>query len=688
VLTQLGSALDERLAELDRQRDLWNRTAEELRDQLTPEALDERVRTTLSAIASTRVNVERERSLVLEAQDRVVREISVTDAALEKIEAYRVEVIGHLFRADRRPVWRAMASGDAAGAALADLENDLESSLQRSREFVRSHRASYVVQLVVFVVLALLFRSARKRVRTSVEDEPELTRAAGVFRVPYSAAFLLMLLLTTWLQPRATYVLRQVVALLAVFPVLRIVRPIVDPALFRGLQAFGVFFAIDRVRGVISTSPLVEQVLFLLEMLAGMALMLWLMHPRRLAAVEELSEEQLASLRPLSMGTRVLLAGFGVAFVSGAAGYMQLARLVGGGLLLTTYAVLLLYAGLRAADGLVAFALRVPPLSHLQFVRTHRTALRRHLHGVLRFAAVVLWVTLAAYAFNISDPLVEGSKRVLATDIGFGELTLTIGNLLAFVLTIVGAFVTSRALRFVLEEDVFPRLSLARGIPYAISSILHYAILFGGFILAVSALGMDLTRFTVLAGAFGVGIGFGLQNVVNNFVSGLIMLFERPMNVGDSVQIEDVSGTVERIGIRSSTLRTGEGAQVIVPNASLISGRLTNWTLSNTRRRLDLRVGVAYGTEPEKMLELLLSVARGHQEVLAYPPAAAFFLGFGERALEFELRIWTDQIDEAGRIRSDVALAIHRALADQGVEVPQPQRLVGVEMPASEKPKP
>jgi small-conductance mechanosensitive channel len=254
----------------------------------------------------------------------------------------------------------------------------------------------------------------------------------------------------------------------------------------------------------------------------------------------------------------------------------------------------------------------------------------------------------------------------------------------AFGLTVASAFLVSRLLRFVLEEDVYPRVGLGRGVPYAISSLLHYVILFGGFVLAVFAMGVDLTRVTILAGAFGVGIGFGLQNVVNNFVSGLIMLFERPMKVGDTVQVADVIGSVQRIGIRSSTLRTYEGAEVVVPNATLISERLTNWTLSNTRRRIDLKLGVAYGTDPHKLIELLLSVARSHRAVLAYPAPAALFLGFGESSLDFELRCWTESFDDWINIRSQLALEVHRQLADAGIEVPFPQRVLHVK---SEKPR-
>jgi small-conductance mechanosensitive channel len=613
-----------------------------------------------------------------------VRELAVIDGVLERIAVYRKEVVGKLLLRDSRPIWRAMASGQAAGAALTDLVSDAARGERLLREYLTRYPGRFVSLLAVFAALVWLFRSARERSRqmSEQEPEPELAQAALVFQLPYSAALLLTISSTFWVIPDAPFLLRQMLALIALFPVLRIVRPIVDPALIPGLNAFGAFFVVDRLRDVFSTTPLAEQVLFLLEMLAGVALMAWILRPHRLEGVE-LSREQSAALRPLGIASRLLLVSFVFAFASGAFGYMQLARVVGGGALTCTYLALAFYASLRAADGLLAFALRAWPLRLLHFVNTHREALRRRTHRILRWSAVLGWLVLASTYFGILENVIAGGRAALAASLSFGTLTISLGSVVAFGVTVVAAFLLSRVVRFLLEEDVYPRVQLGRGVPYAVSSLLHYVILFGGFVLAIFALGVDLTRVTILAGAFGVGIGFGLQNVVNNFVSGLIMLFERPMKLGDSVQVADVSGTVERIGIRSSTLRTAQGAEVVVPNASLISERLTNWTLTNSRRRIDLKLGVAYATDPQKLMELLLSVARSHREVLAFPPPSALFLGFGENSLNFELRCWTDSLEDV-EIRSQLALEVHRQLGDAGIEVPFPQRVLHVR---TEKPR-
>jgi small-conductance mechanosensitive channel len=229
-------------------------------------------------------------------------------------------------------------------------------------------------------------------------------------------------------------------------------------------------------------------------------------------------------------------------------------------------------------------------------------------------------------------------------------------------------------IRFFLEEEAFPRMRLRRGVGNAISTLLHYIVLLLGFVFALSAAGMDFTRVALFAGAFSVGIGFGLQSVVNNFVSGLILLFERPVQIGDMVEVGTLQGEVRRIGARSSTVRTFDGAEVIVPNANLITEPVVNWTLSDRRRRLDLEVGVAYGTEPEAVLELLEGVAEAHDLVLETPQAQALFLEFGDSSLNFRLRVWIPRYEEGFAIRSQLTVAINAALRDAGITIPFPQR--------------
>ena len=195
-----------------------------------------------------------------------------------------------------------------------------------------------------------------------------------------------------------------------------------------------------------------------------------------------------------------------------------------------------------------------------------------------------------------------------------------------------------------------------------------------GFLIATVAAGVQLDKLSLLVGAFGVGIGFGLQNVVNNFVSGLILMVERPVKVGDTVEVGALLGEVVAIGLRASRLRTLQGAEVIVPNANLISNEVTNWTLSDRRRRFEVAVGVAYGTDPERVLALLVGVARSNARVLNTPAPTAWFAGFGDSSLDFQLLVWTGDFDDWRGVRSEITVAVNRAITDADIEIPFPQR--------------
>jgi potassium efflux system protein len=204
--------------------------------------------------------------------------------------------------------------------------------------------------------------------------------------------------------------------------------------------------------------------------------------------------------------------------------------------------------------------------------------------------------------------------------------------------------------------------------------VIQYVMLLAGVTLALAALGVDLTKLTILAGAFGVGAGLGLQNLVNNFASGLILLFERPIHLGDVVQIAGVGGEVRHIGARATVVRTADGAEVFVPNAQLVAQTLTNWTYSDMRRRIVLPVRVAYGATPQRVTELLVAVAAQHPQAVAQPAPAAVFLGFGENSLDFELRVWTDRFGDAETIQSQLAGSVYAALTEARIALPVPRR--------------
>jgi small-conductance mechanosensitive channel len=227
---------------------------------------------------------------------------------------------------------------------------------------------------------------------------------------------------------------------------------------------------------------------------------------------------------------------------------------------------------------------------------------------------------------------------------------------------------------FVLGTDLLPLMNLSRGLPAAIVQLTRYVVVVVGILVAFSAAGVDVDRLTVLFGALGVGVGFGLQNVVGNFASGLVVLFGQGINYGDEVQLEEHAGVVRDIGLLQSTVRTYHGADVLVPNATLISSTVVNWTREDaSQRRVDIPVGVSYGTDSKTVIELLEGVANKHPLVARNPAPKALFLGFGESSMNFQLNVWFAEDTWYGAA-SDVRVEANDALNGAGIEVAFPQR--------------
>jgi small-conductance mechanosensitive channel len=291
---------------------------------------------------------------------------------------------------------------------------------------------------------------------------------------------------------------------------------------------------------------------------------------------------------------------------------------------------------------------------------------------LFRWGAIVAWVYYTLEGFGKLKPVQASLNRFFHYEMEFGDISLAPLNFLYFVLAIWLALLVSRLLRFILERDVMSRANLPQGVPETISKAVHYGTLMIGFFIALSAIGIDSSSLALILGALGFGISFGLQNVVNNFVSGLILIFERPIRVGDKIQVGDMGGIVGEIGIRATTVHTWDGADVIVPNANLISNEIINWTFSDRKRRIEVTVGVAYGVDPETVLALLPSLAAEHPDVLKDPEPFALFLGFGDSSLDFSLRCWTK--GSAPDVQSDVGVAVNRALVEAGIEIPFPQQ--------------
>ena len=668
-----ASRLEREIGELGRRADTWEQTLALAQGEGgTPPEVLQRIEAVIAATRQTRAAVERRRAQALALQNRVVGQSARVKEALASIGEARELAVNRLFVRDSPPVWSGEVRSRAGQNLLVEGRSSFGEQLAALGAYAGRHAGSFFLHAVLVTLLVAALYWVRRRVKPWVGEEPSVKHAALVFEKPVAAAFVLSILAGGWIYPQAPRLWEVVLGAVALIPTVIILRRLVEPRLFPVLNALVVFNFVDLLRAVGASLPITSRFLFLAEMLAAVLFLAWFVKSARSSPAPEGEGERF--WKSVRAAAGVALAGFVAAFVASALGYVSLATLVGNALLGGAYLAVFLYAAARIADGLIMFALRVRPLNLLGMVRENRPLFRRRVRGALRALAFLIWLLVTLEKLSLRRPLFGLIRDVLTARLVVGSLEISLGNVLAFAVTVWAAFLLSRFVRFVLEEDVYPRLTLARGVPYAVSTVLNYAILVVGFFLAVAAMGIDMTRFTILAGAFGVGLGFGLQNIFNNFVSGLIVLFERPVKVGDSIQMSEASGVVKRIGIRASVISAWNGSDVIVPNGKLISESVTNWTLLSGRRGVAIQVRVAYGTDPVRVIELLKGVAAAHELVAPDPQPEAIMLEFGADSLNFELRAWTYHNKEWEQMRSDLAVAVNSVFAAEGISMPYPQR--------------
>ncbi|MBI3796906.1 MAG: mechanosensitive ion channel [Deltaproteobacteria bacterium] len=282
-------------------------------------------------------------------------------------------------------------------------------------------------------------------------------------------------------------------------------------------------------------------------------------------------------------------------------------------------------------------------------------------------------VVLAAFltAWQVYDTPAEAISGLLSLGVTVGSQRLTLGLVVAAIGVVGISYLASSMLQsLLLSEDGLIGPEVETGVRVAVARLVHYVLASVGFVVALAVLGVDLTKMTLLASALGIGIGFGLQTVVSNFVCGLTLLFERPLRVGDTIEFGGRRAKISKIGLRSTTVRRSDQADIIVPNTELITHRVINWTLTDRYARITIPVRAVYGSDIPLVMQTLKECALAHPGVMKNPEPRILFRNFAGSALDFELHAWIVEVDNRLQIESDLHQEIARRFRQASIETP------------------
>ncbi|MGA8656231.1 MAG: mechanosensitive ion channel domain-containing protein [Chthoniobacterales bacterium] len=664
-LTQHATSLEEQLGRLDKLNKTWQGTLQSAKQPETPPPVLQRAQSVVDSVERTRQATESGQAHVLALQSRLTEEEARVRTTLSSIEQAENQAVQHIFVRDSPPIWNL---GTSLGTEWEKHSGESFSfQLERSAAFTKRSLFTFLIHALLIVLMATALHWPRRRIGKLAEEKPDLQRALPILDLPVSTAFALSMLLIPAIYAQAPRLIQAVLGAVVLIPTVVILRRLLLRNAYPILNAIVILYFVGQLRVLAASLPVLARFIFLGQVLGASVFLVWVLRSWHLP--REAVETHGRVWRAIRVIAKIGLILLPVAFLANIFGYVNLGNLLGIVFLRSVYIAAMLYTAIRIIEGLIIIALQVRPLGSLGAISQYRPMIQRRTCRLLEFLAFLFWLSVLLNFFGLRTPLIATTEAALNANLAIGSFNITLGRILAALITVWASFLVSKFLSFVLETDVYHHLHLASGVPYAISTMLHYAVLLLGFFVALAALGIDLTKLTILVGAFSVGIGFGLQNVINNFVSGLILLFERPIKIGDVIEVGGKVGEVSRIGIRASVIRTLDGSEIILPNGSLISGQVTNWTFSDRKRAVEVSVNVAGGIDPQRVVKLLKSTAAVHPDVAKTPSPEVYVMNFSAGAVTFQLRAWTDRQENWAQLRSDLSVAVNDALAREKIAI-------------------
>ena len=340
----------------------------------------------------------------------------------------------------------------------------------------------------------------------------------------------------------------------------------------------------------------------------------------------------------------------------------------------TLAGVLIVMLFLYVVYGGLEWVFRISPVRHAVNRYSDPGAMIRRTARLFNITMALLFLPSVLMIWGVYDSFRAAVGGVWTFGFNVGSQRISVGLLIVAAGILYASFIVSWMLQKLLVDEVLVRRRVEFGVRLSIARLVHYVIILLGFLIAISALGFEVTKITIMLSALGVGIGFGLQGVVNNFVSGLILLFERPVREGDFIEFSGNWAEIKKIGLRATKVQTFDDADVIIPNADLVSNQVTNWTLSNRRIRIIIPVGVAYGSDVSLVMETLMASAKENPKVAKTPSPQVLFLNFGESSLDFELRVWVFDVNDMMIAKSELHQEIDRSFREKKIEIAFPQR--------------
>lgn len=550
----------------------------------------------------------------------------------------------------------------------------LQNSIGIVRDFLKNNRdLPYQAGFTFIVFLGLIFY-LRFNSTYFFDAFPEQYKESGVILHHPIFSSLILTWFAISLFAELPVELTRVIALFMLIPVSIMFWLMDKDRAWYKMVTFIVFYLLFLIIPYLNYFPFVQRITLLFIGIGAFSVLFWI--KKRKDLLDDVKDLWFGLL-PFTIRLFMMISVVGL--LSNIAGAVQLSQILTTATL-GTFIFFIIYSEAILLTRAFLYLILLGPLFKKSYIlqEDSKTVLNK-VNSVLKIVGFAFWVYTILSLLTIWKDVWNTFNTFLNTPFTVGEVSISLGNVLAFFITIQISLWLSSFIRYLLNKEVFPRTQLKVGVSNTISMTIRYTFIILGFIIALAAAGIPFDKLTIAVGAVGVGVGFGLQHIVNNFISGIIIAMERPIQIGDTVQIKSIAGVVKDIGFRASVVRTWDGAEVIIPNGMLLSEALTNRTLSDRKRRITVDVRVPFDSDIEAVRSLLINTTKIHPEVLQDPGPYTNFEGLGESAMEIKLYFWIENSSDVVRLATSVRVAVYDAIRKAGIQIPVPKIDVHIE---------
>lgn len=665
-IRERGSELEIAIAQLSTDEQAWKQTQAQVKD--TPELNYDgnSLKTAMSSISSLRkqLSIPLQEALTLEQEwQELIDQCDDAQASLKNDEIY---LQSNLLNNIQPPIWK---------IALDDFQIDdsAKHSFQIQTKLLSHYSVRYLfhLQFIVGAVFGIIFfiKKLRQLNNKNQKDHIGIGLKLPLLEKPISTVTAFAIFSALFILPNPPQPLKYILLLLLIFPILHLGIPRLATSVKPMAWLVSLFFVVNKLGELAIAIPALHRLWIFGCAIVGFFGCIYVLRRTSFA-----HEKKRTIWRVLQASLWLSLFAVLIAMIGNILGAVTLSQFILTGMAHATYAALCLAVLAGILNDIAVAAVYMPASEFSHLISSNRSLLIRYFSKFITFVFLLTWIHFSLSQFALWDSIVSFFSSFLTKSFTAGSLSISVGDFLSVAITIWLSFKLSQLLRFILTEDIAPRTNMARGVPEAIGTLMQYFIVLIGFFTAISMTGLDLSKLAIMAGALGVGIGIGLQDVVSNFTSGLILLFEQNIKQADTVQCGTVNGQVMHIGMRCSIIRTSDGAEVIVPNGKLTSDQVINWTRSSQERRITVPLSTTQNVDPNKVIETLLTVAKNDRDIIDMPPTAALLLGFGAGTMNFELRAWVNNSESLGEVNSRLCAAIAHAFAEAGIIIPFQQQ--------------